>query len=271
MSNLLKFNNVVIHNQDKMVIDSNRMVEEIIEQRRKILGQSSEGPVADSDGFVCGLEAATVEELVADEEPEVVVPEIDFEALRIQEEEILQAARDEAVCIKEEARNSGYEAGLMEGREAALAELEQKRAAMEQEFEERRQLLEVEYQEMKANMEPELIETLVQVFAKVTHTIADSKKDLVVALANSVLKSIEKSKTYLIKVSEEDYGFVASNLDMILHGVAKDVNIDACVDFQLKRNQCVIETDLGVFDCSLDIQLENLINDIRLLSCLDSQ
>ena len=271
MSNLLKFNSVVIRDNDKMVIDSNRMVEEIIEQRRKILGQSADGPIADSDGFVCGLEAATVEQLVAEEEPEVVVPEVDYEALRIREEELLQAARDEAVAIKEDARNSGFEEGLVEGREAAMRELEQNRIALEQEYEERKRLLEADYQAMKANMEPELVETLVQVFSKITHTMAESKKDLVVALANSVLKNTEKSKSYLIKVSEEDYGFVASNLDMILHGVAKDVKIDACVDFQLKRNQCIIETDLGVFDCSLDIQLENLINDIRLLSCLESQ
>ena len=271
MSNLLKFNSVVIHDNDKMVIDSNRMVEEIIEQRRRLLNQSAGEPIADSDGFVCGLEAATVEQLVADEEPEEAISEIDFEDLRIREEELLQAARDEALLIKEEARNSGFEVGLSEGREAAMQELEQQRAAMEQELMEHKSRLDAEYQAMKANMEPELVETLVQVFSKITHTMAESKKDLVVALANSVLKNTEKSKSYLIKVSEEDYGFVASNLDMILQGVAKDVKIDACVDFQLKRNQCVIETDLGVFDCSLDIQLESLINDIRLLSCLESQ
>ena len=34
----------------------------------------------------------------------------------------------------------------------------------------------------------------------------------------------------------------------------------------MKKNECIIETDAGVFDCSLDIELNNLIKDIKLLS-----
>ena len=35
----------------------------------------------------------------------------------------------------------------------------------------------------------------------------------------------------------------------------------------MKRSQCLIDTDMGIFDCSLDIQLENLIDDIKILAC----
>ena len=270
MSNLLKFNSVVIKDQDKLVIDSNRMVDEIIEQRRKLLEESGNAPVADSDGFVCGLEAAMVEELISDEEEvKEVHHEIDLEAIKLKEEELLNEARLEAEKIKAEARTAGYEAGLSEGRAEASLELDKKLAAMDEELFNKKEALEREYQTLRETMEPELVETLIQVFSKVTHTIAEGKKGIVIALANTVLKNTEMSKSYLVKVSEEDYGFVASNVDMISQGVAKDVKIDVCIDFQLSRNQCIIETDLGVFDCSLDIQLENLINDIRLLSCLD--
>ena len=269
MSNLLKFNSVVIRDQDKLVIDSNRMVDEIIEQRKKLLTETDNTPEADSDGFVCGLDAATVEQLVSEEEPEEVHHELDIEAIRLQEEEILQAAYAEAENIKNDARMSGYENGLNEGRAAATKELEQKLSQMEREFSDRKAELEAEYQSLRASMEPEMVETLLQVFSKVTHTISEGKKDIVIALANSVLKNTEMSKMYLIKVSEDDYSYVASNTELIKKGIAKDVKIDVCVDFQLKRNQCIIETDLGVFDCSLDIQLENLINDIRLLSCIE--
>lgn len=271
MSNLLKFNSVVIHDQDKFVIDSNRMVDEIIEQRRKLLASNEQEASEPSDGFICGLDAATVEQLVSDEEVQPEVHhEIDMEEIKRQEEELLMAARAEAELIKADARSAGYDAGLKEGREAATKELDEQRAKLEKDLANQRASLEAEYRALREELEPELVETLIQVFSKVTHTMAESKKDMVVALANSVLKNTEMSKSYLIKVSEEDYNFVASNTDMIVQGVAKDVKIDVCVDFQLKRNQCIIETDLGVFDCSLDIQLENLISDIRLLSCLES-
>lgn len=271
MSNLLKFNSVVIHDQDKLVIDSNRMVDEIIEQRRKLMGTNNPERSESEDGFVCGLDAATVEQLVSDEEPQVEVHhEIDMEEIKRQEEELLAVAREEAECIKSNARSEGYETGLNEGREAAFKELEAHKAKLNEDFANQKAALEAEYRTLREEMEPELVETLIQVFSKVTHAIAENKKDMVVTLANNVLKNTEMSKMYLIKVSEEDYNFVASNTDMIVQGVAKDVKIDICVDFQLKRNQCIIETDLGVFDCSLDIQLESLISDIRLLSCLES-
>ena len=105
--------------------------------------------------------------------------------------------------------------------------------------------------------------------SKITYTIADNKRDMVLSLVNGVLKNTEMSKEYLIKVSEDDYNFLVANKELINKGTSKDIKIDICVEPQLKRNQCIIESDVGVFDCSLDIQLQNLISDIRVLSCLE--
>ena len=270
MSNLLKFNSVVIHNNDKMVIDSNRMVDEIIEHRRMISAQNGGAPIADEDGFVCGLDAAMVEQLVSEEEQAVTaepyVP--DFEKLREQEEEILRLAREDAEVIREEAQKEGFEQGIADGRQAAEEEFSRRMQELESEFAVRTQQLEEEYARMRAQMEPELVETLLDVFSKVTYTIAENKRDLVLSLVNGVLKNTEMSKEYIIKVSEEDYSFLIANKELINKGTSKDVKIDVCVEPQLKRNQCIIESDIGVFDCSLDIQLENLISDIKVLSCL---
>ena len=35
-------------------------------------------------------------------------------------------------------------------------------------------------------------------------------------------------------------------------------------DMALKQNECMIETDSGVFNCSLDVELHNLIKQIKL-------
>lgn len=271
MSNLLKFNSVVIHNNEKMVIDSNRIVDEIIEHRRMISANNGGAPVADEDGFVCGLDAATVEQLVSDEEQqENVTPYVpDFEKLRQQEEEILNLAREDAEVIRQEAKAEGFEQGLTEGRKAAEEEFAKRMQELESEFDVRTQQLEDEYNRKRADMEPELVETLLEVFSKITYTIADNKKDMVLSLINGVLKNTEMSKEYLIKVSEDDYNFLIANKELINKGTSKDIKIDICVEPQLKRNQCIIESDVGVFDCSLDIQLQNLISDIRVLSCLE--
>ena len=50
--------------------------------------------------------------------------------------------------------------------------------------------------------------------------------------------------------------------------MSKEINLDIVADTTMKKNECIIETHAGVFDCSLDIELNNLIKDIKLLSCM---
>lgn len=274
MSNLLKYNSFVIQNQERFVIDSNKMADEIIEQYRQLHAATESGPVPDEDGFVCGLEAATVEQLVRDDadlEQQEAQPEfqpIDMTEIHRQEEEIINQARTEAELIKSRAQSAGYEQGIAEGREAAQQQLDARMKQLEREYTERLNALEAEYARKHHEMEPQLVNTLIEVFSKITNTMADGKRDTVLFLVNGVLRNTEVSKEYIIRVSEDDYNYLVSNKHLIHNGINKDIKIDICIDAGLTRNQCIIETDSGVFDCSLDIQLENLINDIRLLSCL---
>ena len=274
MSNLLKYNSFVIQNQDKFVIDSNKMADEIVEQYRQLHAKAEQELVPDADGFVCGLEAATVEQLVrddADSEQQEMQPEfqpIDMAEIHRQEEEIINQARTEAELIKSRAQAAGYEQGIAEGREIAEQQLDARMKQLDREYTERLNALEAEYARKYHEMEPALVNTLIEVFSKITNTMADGKRDTVLFLVNGVLRNTEVSKEYVIRVSEDDYNYLLSNKHLIHNGINKDIKIDICIDAGLTRNQCIIETDSGVFDCSLDIQLENLINDIRLLSCL---
>ena len=274
MSNLLKYNSFVIQNQDKFVIDSNKMADEIVEQYRQLHAKAEQELVPDADGFVCGLEAATVEQLVrddADSGQQEMQPEfqpIDMAEIHRQEEEIINQARTEAELIKSRAQAAGYEQGIAEGREVAEQQLDARMKQLDREYTERLNALEAEYARKYHEMEPVLVNTLIEVFSKITNTMADGKRDTVLFLVNGVLRNTEVSKEYVIRVSEDDYNYLLSNKHLIHNGINKDIKIDICIDAGLTRNQCIIETDSGVFDCSLDIQLENLINDIRLLSCL---
>lgn len=272
MSNLIKYNSFVIKEQEKLVIDSNKMVDQILEQQRLINTTREPAKVADEDGFICGLDAATVEQLVCDddatEENTEFVP-IDLTEIHRQEEEILGQAREEAEVIREQARMQGYEDGINQAQVEADNALSQKMRELEDKYNARMNQLETEYQQMKAEMEPQLVDTLLELFTKVTGAIAENKREMILALISGVLKNTELSSEYVIRVSDTDYNYLAANKHLIQNELAKDVKIDICVDSEFKRNQCVIETDIGVFDCSLDIQLENLIKDIRLLSCLN--
>lgn len=273
MSNLLKYNSVIIKNTDSYVIDSNqKVIDKINSIKKNIVATSVMTPSQpDADGFVSGLSAQVVEEVQEPDEEAATQ-----EDLAIQTQEILDNARREGEEIVAQAhreaenfinimKNEGYEQGLKDG----AADIEKKQKQLEDEYIAKQKQLEDEYQTKLKQIEPMLVDTFIKVFSNVTHTIAEDKKDMIIYLINSVMGNIENSKEFIIHVSPDDYRFTINNQHLINGAVSKDVHIEISEDSTLKRNECLIETDSGVFDCSLDVQLSNLIQDIRLLSCMD--
>ena len=269
MPNLVKYNNIIVKSEDKIVIDSNKLVENILEQQQRNFAQKADHP--DEDGFICGLDAATVEQLVSDEpviteEQQNRIDSILEDANR-EAESIIEAARSEAIQIREEAKKSGYNEGLAAGTKDADAILTNKINMADAEIAQRKSELEEEYEELKNKLEPELVNVILEVFENAFGVITEENKTVIMALINSVMKNTEISKEFMIRVSDEDYDYVYSNKELIYGSNASDITIEISKDNKLGHNECIIETDAGVFDCSLDIQLKNLINEIKILSC----
>ncbi len=51
----------------------------------------------------------------------------------------------------------------------------------------------------------------------------------------------------------------------ILEQVGHDITLEFLSDSSFQEDQCVIETDTGIFDCGTGVQLENLVRDIKAL------
>ena len=270
MSNLIKYNSFVVKNEGNVVIDSNQLVMDKINSimnNFKATAKEQQG-VPDEDGFISGLNAQVVEELV---DSESVIEDANAQAEQIiadakaEADAIIASALSEAQSIRDRHRNEGYAEGSLK----AEADYTNKNKMLEEKYSLRAQELEADYQNKIETIEPMLVDTLLRVFSKVTKTMAEDKKDMIIALINSVMRNTDLSREFFIRVSPEDYKFVRNNQHRIYSSLAKDVHIEISEDTSLGRNECIIETDAGVFDCSLDIQLENLIKDIRLLSCMN--
>lgn len=295
MSNILK--GFYTNQTEERVIDYNEVISDKIESfKKKMMKQRVE-----ADGFVNGLEAEIVEGLIGEglQRPEVesvatmesdlsvetenieVTGERMFDSEEIKNfandvvananreaEEILANANKEAEEIKnrvyaqalEEGKKKGYEQGSMMAEVDFQARVQQLDAKLE--------AVKLEYADKYKTMEQEIVSTLIEVFEKVTHTIAEDNKDIVLHLINNVMDNIDFSGDFFIRVSKEDYPFLIENQGKIYCASSKDINISIMEDSTVTKNQCIIETDGGVFDCSLDIQLEQLIRDIKLLSCI---
>ena len=274
MSNLLKYNHVVVKNEDKHVIDSNELLKNILSAKKNTKSGNSfaEKSIPDPDGFVRGIDAARVEKLISDEEEQQDDNNAGIlEDARKQAEDILEDAKKQAEDILKDAKENGYKEGYEKGTIESKQKSDDLQTKLEADYKSMSEKLQNEYDEKYQVMESELVDTLMEVFSKVTLTIAEDKKDLVLLLIQRTLKDADANKDFLIRVSDVDYGFVMNSIDKLYDCVSLDSKIEVVRDNTLKKNQCIIETDAGAFDCSLDIQLEGLISEIKLLSCLNKQ
>lgn len=274
MSNLLKYNHVVVKNEDKHVIDSNELLKNILSANKNTTSGNSfaEKSIPDPGGFVRGIDAARVEKLISDEEEQQDDNNAGIlEDARKQAEDILEDAKKQAEDILKDAKENGYKEGYEKGTIESKQKSDDLQAKLEADYKSMSEKLQNEYDEKYQVMESELVDTLMEVFSKVTLTIAEDKKDLVLLLIQRTLKDADANKDFLIRVSDVDYGFVMNSIDKLYDCVSLDSKIEVVRDNTLKKNQCIIETDAGAFDCSLDIQLEGLISEIKLLSCLNKQ
>lgn len=275
MSNLLKVGTTI--SKSERIIDYNDIIKDRVEAARAASRQK-----ADSDGFINGLNADVVERLPEDEinteaaASEEITQE-SAEAARAEAEEILAQAKAQAEeilaqaqaqaqagQIREEAKQEGLNSGMIESER----QLTEKKQELEQQHAQLARQLEEDYEQRRNDMEPQIVEALLSVFTEVTHTVSEDNKEIVLHLINNVLKNVENSHSYSIKVSPDDYNFVLNNQGKIYCAMNNEVNLDIVQDMALKQNECMIETDSGVFNCSLDVELHNLIKQIKLLSCM---
>ena len=267
MSNLVKQYNVVQQQEKVRVIDYNG----IIEQKLAAIIKEQNGGEA-VEGFR-SLDSITEElELVDVKEPEEILQEAEEQAEQIvseakgQAEVIINSAKQEAENVLQQAKDEGYQAGYGEGSQQAREELEVEFRQKKSELDSFKQELQENYNREMRQLEPKLLDVILEVVQKVFHIQFDDKKEILLHLIENAIKNIEGSKNFHIRVGEEQQAFVEKHKEDIMDRVGHDISLEVLSDQSLNSNQCVIETDSGVFDCSLGVQLENLIKDLRSLS-----
>lgn len=279
MSNILKKGSAVY--KEERIIDYNEILKEKIKSFTELSEKNKKR--MDSDGFVNGLDAPVIEvdddmsdaglsqaATLESESADDIINNARQEADDIIDEAnkqagiILSEAKGQAEEVQSEAHENGYNEGLL----SAQNEYNDKAMQLENEYNAKVSELEEQYSKMREEIEPDLVNTLMDVFEKVTHTIAEDNKEIVLHLINNVMKNVDNSHEFVIKVSPEDYQFVADNQGKIYCAMSSEVNLEVVQEASLKSSECIIETDTGVFNCSLDIELNNLIKEIKLLSCI---
>lgn len=262
---------------DKRIIDTNELMASRLEMLSQILKKDNAQPV---DGFIQGLEAEDVTELLSDGDevaslikneapnPDNVLQQAKDKASELisdakkQADTIVAEAMEQAASSKknvlEEARMNGYREGI----NRATQEIEEtKRALAKQKLD-----LEAEYETRFESMESDLVATITGIYEHIFNVELSSNREILVYLINNTLRKVEGGRNFIVHVSKEDYPFVSSQKKQLVSVGAANNTLDVVEDLNLSKGECFIETDGGIFDCGLGTQLKQLTNRLRLLS-----
>lgn len=267
LSNLIKYYNFNVTEDDKKLIDMDRSVGNFIP------GIFTHGAVEIRDLEQEEFDAEFPEEMFEQEKPakeQELSPDELLNMAHDQVGQILEQAQRDAEGILEQARvtgefeknriiEEGRKLGYQEGLIKANDELANQRKALQNREEE----LEAHYQQMIADLEPNFTELVIELVKKITGVFAE--RDIVIFLMEQALDKIGRCQTIKVRVSQDDIESVNASKDILLNIVGNQCQFDVLADAGLQKNQCVIETENQIVDCSLDVQLDSLIEDLKLL------
>ncbi|MCM1261631.1 MAG: FliH/SctL family protein [Butyrivibrio sp.] len=287
-SNIYKAGWVAVQEDDKWVIDSNAIMEkrreemEAREEERRRNAALS-GDDSQDEGFTGGIGGEQIDALLYDRDgeegallraseevnngptPEELRAEAaaELEAARAEIEQMKQSAMAEIEAQKrsvlEDAKRQGYSDGLASAQEQA--------DMMRRELEEERKMLEEEYNSLIDELEPKFIDTLTAVYNHVFHTELENERNILVHLIESTLRKVESSRTFIVHVSADDYPYVNMQKKLLSEGAVGGRGVlEVVEDITLRKNECLIETDGGIFDCGVGTQLDELTRKLKLLS-----
>lgn len=278
-SNLLKRGYTCVMQEDTRIIDSNAlMAQKLSTPAPKKLVPKPE----DKDGFSAGLSADVLEVLMEDSDTtQEAVSEAPAPTGAPQEmytgpsvEEMQREALAEIAAMKKEAeaqlllereqvltqaRNEGYQEGFQKG----TKETEAAKRALEEE----RKNLAKAYEKQLDELEPQFVETIAGIYEHIFKVELSGYRDIVVNLIARTLRKIEGGRMFIVHVSKEDYPYVSMQKKQLEVGVALGNSaLEIIEDITLSKNQALIETEGGIFDCGLGTQLAELHQKLMLLA-----
>ena len=159
----------------------------------------------------------------------------------------------------EQGRQEGYNVGYQEGAAAAQA--------LSEDIERQREGLEKEYQQMVDELEPEMVDVLTQIYEHVFNIEIREDKGIILHLLKTTLSRIEPGRDLIVHVSSDDYDDIIDEREVLDACITSpNTTMEIIEDPLLKENECMIESDSGVFDCSLGVELSEITRKLKLLS-----
>jgi flagellar assembly protein FliH len=249
-------------------------VSQLVGEEFEGIENSGDGQETDSNGNPVLYKKTIQVAASAEQVKEELITEAKAEIENMKQEAQTHIEQERVKAV-EEGKSQGYQEGLEEGKaegykqghQEGLDSVAQLKEELLKENEEAKDKLEKEYQQKLREVEPKFIDTLTGIYEHIFHVNLKNSRELIVYLIQNTMRNIEGSGTYLIHISKEDFPFASMQKKELVKGTNINLdNVELLEDVTLNKNECMIETGNGVFDCSLGTQLEALNEQLRLLS-----
>jgi flagellar assembly protein FliH len=259
LSNVIKAYSIRYEEETKKTIDTHLRIDKELEERRKAL-MAAASPPDPEEGFVEGIPALVVDQLPSETDKEKAAKVL--EDAKAEAERIINQAKKDAQAMKNEAYVTAQKKGFEDGMLQAAKETQKLKA----DYEEKARSLKEEYDRMAYSMEPQIADIIAALVEKITGIVIEDREEVILYLVDKTLKNLEKCDEYTVRVSKEDFEFVSMRKNLLLAAIGREVPLYIVEDMNLKKNQCLVETEYKVINCSLDVQLNNLIQDLKLIA-----
>lgn len=280
---LIKSNLTVVQEEDKVVIDTNALIAKRLEALSggasyapKMDGYAEygtaepeddglgelfgEGTTDDGSGFTPGIQAEPIELIKENSgpSPEELLAEAREEIAQMQQDAARQIGQQREAALAE-AKREGYDAGYREG----MHQVEQ----IKEELARSQQQMMAEYEQKLSELEPLFIEKLTGIYEHIFKVNMTSDRQVLLYLAENVIRNAEGNREFFVHVSKEDYAVVNMQKKQLEAAAAgSNTSVEVVQDTALSGGECMIETDGGIFDCGLGTQLEELKKQLLLLA-----
>lgn len=277
-SGLLKKKYTTVTQTQSWVIDSNASADRAVENVIRKMNASPEQPMAeDEEGFV-GFMPDNYENIAVDDEDGTVIKNSESDVMS--QEDILENARMNAESIVEEAKREAetiksdtlmecsnlLEQAKADGLAWAEAELKKRMSELEAEYDQKCRSIDDLYDSIVSETEPKLVDTITSVYEHIFNVDLQNYREILLFLITKTIRNNNSGHDFLVHVSKEDYPFVSMHKKELAAIVSVNSSFELTEDMSLGKNECKIETDLGIFDCGLSTQLEELSRKLKLLS-----
>lgn len=280
---LIKSNLTVVQEEDKVVIDTNALIAQRLSalnggipyttKAESYAGQGTAEPEDDGlgelfdeektnggSGFTPGIQAEPIELIKENSgpSPEELLAEARDEIARMQQDAAREIEQQREAALAE-AKREGYDAGYSEG----MHQVEQ----IKEDLARSQQQMAAEYEQKISELEPLFIEKLTGIYEHIFKVNMASDRQVLLYLAENVIRNAEGNREFFVHVSKEDYAVVNMQKKQLEAAAAgSNTSVEIVQDTALSGGECMIETDGGIFDCGLGTQLAELKKQLLLLA-----